>query len=176
MNKYFGALFLLGMMSCNNASHDEQKKTDDKEVSASKIKTVSFEDQKLQVIYDDYIGLKDALVASKYKEAGMASGNLESKLGTYAGCENTALIAKKIASASSIADQRKEFTFLSSDLIAMFKHADIKTGVVYVQHCPMANKGDGGDWLASEKAIKNPYYGSDMLECGGIVQEIKANK
>jgi hypothetical protein len=176
MNKYLGALFLLGIMSCNNASHNEHKETSNKEVLESNIKTVSFDDQKIQVIYDDYLTLKDALVSSKFKEAGEASTQLESKLASYAGCENTALIAKKLGNALNIVDQRKEFTYLSSDLIAMFKHADVRKGVVYIQHCPMANNGDGGDWLASEKTIKNPYYGSEMLECGGIVQEITAKK
>ena len=42
---------------------------------------------------------------------------------------------------------RLSFTYLSADVIAMFKHATLTSGAIYVQHCPMANKGDGGDWL-----------------------------
>jgi hypothetical protein len=38
----------------------------------------------------------------------------------------------------------------------------------------MANKGDGGDWLSTEKEIRNPYYGDEMLECGRVAEEIKA--
>jgi hypothetical protein len=39
---------------------------------------------------------------------------------------------------------------------------------VFVQYCPMANSGAGGYWLAAEDAIKNPYYGDEMLECGEV--------
>jgi len=36
----------------------------------------------------------------------------------------------------------------------------------------MANNGNGGDWLSSEKKIQNPYYGSDMMECGAVLETI----
>jgi Cu(I)/Ag(I) efflux system membrane fusion protein len=62
---------------------------------------------------------------------------------------------------------------LSTDVIALFKHADLKKGSIYVQHCPMANNGDGGDWLATENKIQNPYYGDEMMECGRVLEEIK---
>lgn len=86
------------------------------------------------------------------------------------------MIAEKIAGTEDIKIQRKEFTALSSDVIALFKHADITQGSIYVQHCPMANNGDGGDWLSSEKKISNPYYGKEMLTCGAVLEVIKAKK
>ncbi|WP_449440520.1 DUF3347 domain-containing protein [Pedobacter steynii] len=112
----------------------------------------------------------------KFEDAQKAATQLKSSLTNFPGCENTAVIAEKIASAKDIANQRKEFTYLSSDVIAMFKHADLKKGSIYVQHCPMANNGDGGDWLASEKQIQNPYYGDAMMDCGAVLEEIKASK
>ncbi len=175
MNKYITAVLLLGLMSCRNAGH----KTDSDAITTTKSPTmapdIKFGDAKVQEIYKDYIELKDALVSSQYESAKTASKTLGSKLAVYDGCENTALIANKITGAANIEEQRKEFTFLSSDVIAMFKHADLKKGTMYVQHCPMANHGDGGDWLSSEKKIQNPYYGSEMMECGGVLEEIKAN-
>lgn len=86
---------------------------------------------------------------------------------------NTAIIANKIENSTDIAVQRKEFTALSNDVIALFKHADLKSGTIFVQHCPMANKGEGGDWLSSAQKIQNPYYGSEMMECGAVIEEIK---
>jgi len=44
---------------------------------------------------------------------------------------------------------------------------------VYYQHCPMANGGKGANWLSKENAVKNPYYGSQMLTCGKTVETIK---
>ena len=65
------------------------------------------------------------------------------------------------------------FTALNTDLIALFKNVELTAGTIFVQHCPMANKGDGGDWLSSVKKIQNPYYGDEMMECGSVVEEIK---
>ncbi len=165
-------------MACNNA---ENKSTESKDTgSVKQIDTnstqLSFTDEKVDRIYADYINLKNALVASKLEEAKTAAKTLATSLKSYAGCESTAIIAGKIETAKDIAAQRTAFTSLSADVIALFKHASISEGTIYVQHCPMANNGDGGDWLASEKKIQNPYYGSEMMECGAVLEEIKAKK
>ena len=44
---------------------------------------------------------------------------------------------------------------------------------VYVQFCPMANGGEGANWVSKEKAVKNPFYGSQMLTCGKVVETIQ---
>ena len=112
-------------------------------------------------------------MASKFDEAKQKAKSLANELKNHSGCETTALIADKIESAKDITTQRKEFTLLSADVIALFKHTTLKNGTIYVQRCPMANNGDGGEWLASEKKIQNPYYGSEMMECGAVIEEIK---
>jgi hypothetical protein len=33
---------------------------------------------------------------------------------------------------------------------------------VYVQFCPMANGGEGANWLSKENAVKNPFM---VLKC-----------
>ena len=55
------------------------------------------------------------------------------------------------------------------ELIKVSKPKD----AVYYQHCPMYNNGKGANWLSKESAIKNPYYGSQMLTCGSTVETIK---
>jgi hypothetical protein len=172
MNKYIGMLLILGLSSCSNPN---------KTATASRqapnpgiaMEGVQLENPKIQAIYESYLALKNALVSSKYADSKIAANQLSIDLGDFQGCENTALIAKKISNSKNIAEQRKEFTYLSSDVIAMFKHTALKQGVIYVEHCPMANNGEGGDWLSGEKKIQNPYYGSAMLECGSVIQELK---
>jgi hypothetical protein len=176
MRQYFGIAFLLVLMACNST---DQKSADTKDTLANVQKeaaetSLSFSDQNVGKIYSDYVSLKDALVATNYDQSKLAATTLAESLKAHAGCENTAIIAEKIENAKDIAAQRKEFTSLSADVIALFKHASLNKGVIYVQHCPMANNGDGGDWLASEKKIQNPYYGSEMMECGAVLEEIKA--
>ncbi|MES2652329.1 MAG: DUF3347 domain-containing protein [Bacteroidota bacterium] len=176
MKQYFGIAFVLIIMACNST---ENKSTETKDTNAVKqvdtnANQLSFTDEKVARIYADYLVLKDALVATKFEDSKSAAKTLAVSLKSYAGCENTAITAGKIETAKDISTQRTAFTTLSTDVIALFKNASIEKGTIYVQHCPMANKGDGGDWLASEKKIQNPYYGSEMMECGAVVEEIKA--
>lgn len=175
MRNYLAVVLVAGLISCNNTNQKVAGNLEKDSTSKVDVKgqAVALKDSKVQAIYDGYITLKNALVQTKYEDAQQAAANLKSALATFKGCESTALTAEKIAVAKDIAAQRKDFTSLSADLIAMFKHADLEKGSIYVQHCPMANKGDGGDWLASEKNIQNPYYGSEMMECGAVVDEIK---
>lgn len=176
MRNYFGIAVLLTLFACSNQSNksNETKDTTAVKNTSTPASSVSFKDGKVQSLYDAYISLKDALVASKFDNAKVQAKTLTANLKAYIGCENTAIISDKIENAADIAEQRKQFTALSTDVIALFKHAELTAGTIFIQHCPMANKGDGGDWMASEKKIQNPYYGSEMMECGSIVEEIKA--
>lgn len=175
MKKYAGILLLLVLAACSNPSSTKEEPKDELVQAKNASGSVQLEDAKTQEIYDKYIVLKNALVASNFESAKTAASALQEDLAAYEGCENTSLIAKKIAESKDLASQRKEFTYLSSDVIAMFTHATLKKGPIYVQHCPMANKGDGGYWLSSEKKIQNPYYGDAMMECGEVTQEFKSS-
>ena len=174
MKKIFGIAILTVLMACNQAEKKSDEKTDSTTTKTSdKTSTVVIEDEKKAKIFADYVQLKNALVESDSAEAQKLASALQKSLTDYEGCETTASIAEKIAGTNNLEFQRKDFTALSMDLIAFIKSSPIKSGVIYVQHCPMANKGDGGDWLSTEKEIKNPYYGSEMLECGRVTEEIK---
>jgi len=176
MRKYLAVMLISGIVSCTNT----EKKVAGNSDTISNIKAagvaVELKDGKVQAIYNGYISLKDALVSTKFEEAKKAALTLKTDLANYKGCESTALIADKIATAADIKTQRKEFTSLSSDVIALFKHADLVKGSIYVQHCPMANNNEGGDWLSTDSKIQNPYYGDEMMECGRVVEEIKSSK
>ena len=175
MKKYFAIAGLLLLFSCSNSEQKNAVGADsaNAEIAAADSSSVELADPKVQTIYNDYIVLKNALVNTNFDDAKKSAAALSASLANYAGCENTAVVADKISSAKDIAGQRKEFTHLSNDVIAMFKTAELKSGSIYVQHCPMANDGDGGDWLSSRKNIQNPYYGDQMMECGAVLQEIK---
>ena len=88
-----------------------------------------------------------------------------SNAGGNAGAE----LAAKIASAGKIEDQRAQFNALTTEVEKLVKSSKLTGGKVYKQYCPMAD----GYWLSSESGIKNPYYGSEMLECGEVKEEIK---
>jgi len=178
MKKYIGIAVLSVLMACTNAPKKDAALTDStaKQDTTTLAGDVQLADPKIANIYNGYISLKNTLVAANAPAAAQTAADLSKALAAFSGCENTALIADKIAGTGDIKIQRKEFTSLSSDVIALFKHVDLKKGTIYVQHCPMANNGDGGDWLSSESKIRNPYYGKEMMDCGGVVEEIKAKK
>ncbi|WP_316800316.1 DUF3347 domain-containing protein [Pedobacter frigidisoli] len=173
MKKIFGIAILATLLACNQSEKKSENLSDSTTKSASANHDVKVKDAQKDSILVQYFNLKNALVKSDSSKAQAAAKILEKSLAGYEGCEPTALIAGKIASKADLATQRKDFTTLSADIIALVKSSELEKGTVYVQHCPMANKGDGGDWLSSEKQIRNPYYGDEMLECGSVVEEIK---
>jgi hypothetical protein len=71
--------------------------------------------------------------------------------------------AKTIGAASDIKSAREAFGPLSDAVIAASQKEGWKDlGDVKVTYCPMIRRS----WLQKEEKIRNPYYGSSMLECG----------
>ena len=175
LKTYLGIAMVCTLMACSNAEKKDGVGADSTAKVADTTNTVpvKLSDPVVEKIYNTYIALKNDLVATNYDAAKSSADALMASLKEKQGCESTALLAGKISSAKDIAAQRKEFTQLSNEVIAMFKHSDLTSGVIYVQHCPMANNGDGGDWLSSNENIQNPYYGDEMMECGAVVEQIK---
>lgn len=173
MKRIVGVAILTALIACNQAEKNTVETKNSSQVDSSAKNTVVIKDEKKSEIFNQYENLKDDLVASNSSKAQTSATKLQQCLASYEGCESTASIAKKISETNNIDIQRKDFTALSMDLIAFIKSGEIEKGIIYVQHCPMANKGDGGDWLSIEKDIKNPYYGKEMLTCGSVIEEIK---
>jgi Protein of unknown function (DUF3347) len=175
VRNYFGVVAISILMACNSTNKSTTA-TDTLSVEKveGKVADLHIADEKLQTIFSAYIKLKDELVATNFDAAKPAATSLATLLKGYNGCENATILTQKIATAKNIAAQRKEFTSLNTELIPVFQHTVLTSGTIYVQHCPMANKGDGGDWLSTEKKIQNPYYGSEMMECGAVIAEVKA--
>ena len=140
----------------------------------------------LKPVFDNYFQVKDALVKSNGKTAAAESAELLAaikavKMESLSEAEHAAWMkvlpelkedAEHISETNDAGHQRDHFTTLSKNVYEILKVSSI--GVpVYYQHCPMANKGKGADWLSLESGIKNPYYGSQMLTCGKTIETIK---
>jgi Cu(I)/Ag(I) efflux system membrane fusion protein len=41
-------------------------------------------------------------------------------------------------------------------------------------YCPMV-PGNGGDWMQPGGELLNPYWGSEMLDCGDVVRDLAVN-
>lgn len=137
-------------------------------------------------VLSSYFALKDVLVKSDSKQANLKATELVKSINAVdmknlsneeheiwmKVYEQLKSNAKKIADAKDIAQLRKVFVQLSEDMYSLSKSSKLETPI-YLQHCPMYDDGKGANWLSKEKAIKNPYYGSQMLNCGSVQETIK---
>lgn len=151
------------------AQHDHSKPAE----QTTQTKAPTFKDVNVGKAYGFYIQLKDALVASKQDEAKQISGELQKSLLIISTGKAAATEAANIAYAATLADQRKAFSVLSTEMSSIIKANQLTSGQLYLEYCPMANNNDGAYWLSNEKAIKNPYFGKAMLSCGMVKETIQ---
>lgn len=148
--------------------------------------TIQKDKASLESVYAHYFAVKDALVKS---DAGIASTKAKELLKEINAVKMESLgtdehkvymkyladlktDAGHIAESKDVSHQREHFTSLSQNMYEVMK--SIKPGyTVYLDHCPMFNDGKGANWISKESSIKNPYYGSQMLTCGKIIETIK---
>ncbi len=147
---------------------------------------VKQEVNQLKTVFDNYFAVKDALVktdgniaSTKAKELLTAINAVKmEKLATEEHTiwmkvmKDLAFDAEHIADTKDASHQRDHFMSLSKNMYALMKVSKTETPTYY-QFCPMANDGKGANWLSKENAVKNPYYGNQMLTCGKIVETIK---
>lgn len=71
----------------------------------------------------------------------------------------------------NIAQAREAFVRLSNRLTQLVEQAHLhKSGVIHIYECPMVPQVGTGRWLQRERGdAYNPFFGADMLHCGGIV-------
>jgi len=166
------AFFLLAIYTSCNQTQDTTKVIVTDSVIVAVPVAIELKDANSDLAYNEYLHLKDVLVLSDSTQAQGAAKDIAATLAKISGSENSTKIAYDMASEGSLSKQRILFTTLSTELIIMFKKAEISSGSMFVQYCPMANDGDGGYWLASETEIRNPYYGDEMLNCGEVKETI----
>ncbi|MCK0156140.1 DUF3347 domain-containing protein [Cellulophaga sp. F20128] len=140
------------------------------------------QDGNSELVLKDYFSLKDALVADDNAQAKSLAETLVKSLkgldvSKFTEAQKTEL--KDIVedavehaehiSESPIAHQREHFKILSKDVTDMVAITGT-ANTLYEQFCPMYDKGSA--WLSMSKEVRNPYYGSSMLKCGKVQQEI----
>jgi hypothetical protein len=117
-------------------------------------------------LVDPYLRVQSALAADKVetvKADAVDIGKAAQSLGEPA----TPIVAaaKALEDAADLKAARQAFGKLSDSVFAYAKAtgASMPEGVRRA-YCPMVNKS----WLQKGEKIQNPYYGSEMLECGSF--------
>ena len=123
----------------------------------------SFADGLTEKVFQNYLQLRTALVNADVAGAADAAGNMAETLATDR--PEGARLARSVAEADGLEEQRRYFAELGEALGALFSEG-LTGGTIYRQHCPMAFDGQGADWYSDAEAIRNPYFGEKMLRCG----------
>lgn len=165
--------------------HSEETETDLPNYAT--LTPVEFQ-QQLASVMEDYLSLKDALVASDQAQAKAVAHQLQASLQKIdmklvqgevheywmpkARALNDHTVA--LTQAEDLSIQREQFSFLSATLIEVVQVMGVQGIQLFVQNCPMALENEGADWLSLQEEIRNPYFGDMMLTCGSVVQEVPA--
>jgi membrane fusion protein, copper/silver efflux system len=129
-----------------------------------------------------YLALKDALVASDDVKAAQQAQDVlklwqnfskeptdQDEKGQWPGFKSKVVnAASATVKSSSLESRRAAFEQLSDAIIALLDRYGVSGTPLYKQYCPMAFNDKGSYWISSERAIRNPYFGSAMLACGEV--------
>ncbi len=120
----------------------------------------SVEQQVVSTLLSNYVSAQEALASDDLILAVQA-------FDAMAGESDSALekIVLEISEAEDLESARSKFKQLSGKIREM----DLPAGYVAV-HCPIADDGQGADWVQKEGDIANPYLGTAMKECGEIIE------
>lgn len=73
---------------------------------------------------------------------------------------------------ADLENKRKSFQIVTNDMYDLIRTVKYDRAKVYLQHCPMAFKNKGADWLSNSAEIENPYLPKMMLDCGVIKDSV----
>ncbi len=158
----------------------------EKNNSSYQSREMEFKEQ-LQGVYDQYILMKDAFVATdavqvaKYGrlvKTGLDKVDMELLDGELHMIWMDQLKKlnseiEKIYSSTDIEQQRLSFAAFNAAFYESLKRIGLQHGTVYYQYCPMAFNDKGAYWLSNKKEIENPYFGEKMLSCGETRETIE---
>ncbi len=147
---------------------DQEMKSDSLAVgSKEEVIDVQFKETTTTTVFEHYIEIKNALVASDNSAAQEHAKMLKESL-VEAKAEQTLVdAANQLMEASDINKQREAFSRVTQGMETLLK-GSLSSGQIYKQFCPMAFEGKGDYWYSSEEEIRNPYFGEKMLNCGRI--------
>lgn len=140
-----------------------------------------------EAIINSYLKIKNALANDNSKEAATVAADFAKAVvdtktdkipaelkdkyskSTDEAKKQAALI---VSNSGKIKEQRMNFALLSKNITSLIATFG-STQKLYQDYCPMYDQGKSGYWISELKEIKNPYYGSEMLTCGGMIKEIE---
>jgi predicted lipid-binding transport protein (Tim44 family) len=178
-------LFLVATIGCytslaalaqyDHSSYQSQSANPDTSTTNPATVTNGSSQQESSQFLSLYYNIKDALVSgnasatsAKAGEFMKTAGSLNEKVLPVENKNALLKDAEQISKSKDIKQQRELFAGFSNNMAALAKAVKLTTEPVYQQYCPMKK----ASWLSSNKAIKNPYFGSAMLTCGKNIETL----
>lgn len=131
--------------------------------------TAKFADDKQGVLYNDYLGVKAALVNTDVSKTQAAAKKMADDFIDIPAYNDARQVAVLISKETDVEKQREFFVGLTDEVFKMVS-SGITEGQVFQQMCPMAFNGKGAIWLSDSKEVRNPYFGDVMLACGAVMK------
>jgi len=188
------ALALITWQFFCKSSNDKPAKEEEKQQPITIKENSGPFNQSFALLLNAYFGLKDALVAGDTSKASAAALSLSTasdslKVNEIKG-DSTGVIketalnftgtikssAQALAAEKDIKAKRKEFEMIADAMWSLTRTVRYDGQKVYWQYCPMAFNNKGAYWMSNEKEIKNPYFGSEMPNCGSVEDSLDYSK
>lgn len=134
----------------------------------------------LKNLLSSYYGVKNALVHSDLQGASLQSDDFIKALAavdpaTLADSSKKAYLlfhqelnldAAQMSRSANLDHQRGYFGKFSASFLKLAKAVSLTDQAVYIDYCPMKKSY----WLSADAAIKNPFFGNQMLTCGKVTE------
>ncbi|MFC3414956.1 DUF3347 domain-containing protein [Algoriphagus hitonicola] len=184
----YASIISFVFFSCGENSTTDQAKeeTQTSDIPDSSNSISIAKTQATSSLIDSYLVVKDALVADNAPIVRSSTDELlhalenfdfdavEDNSGELAKLQQEAIALSEKLKSEDIAIQRENFQDLSLVLVDFIKIAGADR-TLYHQYCPMYKGNQGGMWLSANDEIKNPLFGSTMLNCGSVEETLSIN-
>lgn len=212
---YTAALLLFSFTACDNKTNENTTATNEQEnvqsedlhdkhtnqadisredhikmVKAEEVPSFSNVDENYKksfaTLTDQYLQLKEALVASNAQQASQAASamlnslkamdgnNLESDQKDFYQSRSESMRdnLQQIVQNKDLIKQRDHFARISKHITEVVSAFGTSKGSLYYQYCPMAFDNKGAYWLSNSKEIRNPFHPEEMLTCGRVAKQL----
>lgn len=120
----------------------------------------------LKTVTKQYLVIQQKLSSDSFDGVTAAAQDMKKAMAADTTKTFTPEFAKTVddlAAAKDVHAARLAFQKVSSNLIAALAQAQAHTGSLHTVFCPMVK----ASWVQTDgKAVRNPYYGAAMLDCG----------
>lgn len=129
-----------------------------------------------------YYNVKNALVNSDVDSVALKAGDFiktlnridmkslpASDMSTFMAVQDKlAFDARQISKSKNLINQREYFADFSANFFKLAKAVKLTDQTIFYDYCPMKKSY----WLSADAAIKNPYFGKQMLTCGKVTETL----